>query len=105
MSVPLGMSFEDRFKGGISDHYVMSKANKYEVCMYVGTYYLKMCKTKDSEIWNYYVLYLFKNRAQAISRKFSEIQKYRYTLNQLHDLEPYFGIDTKIIELVSTYLS
>ena len=72
---------------------------------YVGTYYLKMCKTKDSEIWNYYVLYLFKNRAQAISRKFSEIQKYRYTLNQLHDLEPYFGIDTKIIELVSTYLN
>ena len=90
MSVPLGMSFEDRFKGGISDHFVMSKANKYEVCMlmrYVGTYYLKMCKTKDSEIWNYYVyvLYLFKNRAQAISRKFCEYN---------------FGIDTKIIELV-----
>ena len=78
MSVPLGMSFEDRFKGGISDHFVMSKANKYEVCTYVGTYYLKMCKTKESEIWNYDALYLFKNRAQAISRKFCQIQKYRY---------------------------
>ena len=51
-----------------------------------------MCKTKDSEIWDFYVLYLFKNRAQAISRKFCEYQ--------FHDLEPYFGIDTKIIELV-----
>ena len=40
MSVPLGMSFEDRFKGGISDHFVMSKANKYEVCMIEGTYLL-----------------------------------------------------------------
>ena len=24
-----------------------------------------------------------------------------YEVNQFHDLEPYFGIDTKIIELVS----
>ena len=72
MSVPLGMSFEDRFKGGISDHFVMSKANKYEVCMlmrYVVVLITQKCAKQKipKSGTTKYVLYLFKNRAQAIS--------------------------------------